>query len=515
MKRITFNVALMVSIFFSSCNDEIDTIVSSVAIGEEQEEDVSHQISKEEALQSLYAYLSEDNGNLKTLNVSIDTTEMWSVKYNTIAGNKSLQKSENLVYVANFTDEQGYAILSADDRINEEVLVIADNGSLSQNVVTSAVTQLNEERCIFDEYPLIGDGFFTIPEYSDEVFMNPNTVSLYDDEEDDTLVGLYSEDNIGEEDENGELITTANKKAMAKIDEPELAIGLSLKYAQSQVEAQRLKKTDDLDDSKTSISIRTEKTTSAWKDSGVKSPIILSYYKNWHQHSPFNDLYPRRRKFIVFGHRRKVPAGCFPLAIAKIMTLYSRPSTFSFNGYSVNWASLKSANGYTTTEGKKSAATLLYGISEWCHSRYFYQGTFTFPHRAISFMKDMGFKNVDKYDYKFSRVKDMIDKGNPVIIYAMPKLKVTDSHAWNIDGYKTKTRTITTKTYKGNTLTKIETKTETREMVHCDFGWEGKCNGYYVSGIFKLNSSENDYDPGSGTKNTRYNNFIKIITYNR
>ena len=69
--------------------------------------------------------------------------------------------------------------------------------------------------------------------------------------------------------------------------------------------------------------------------------------------------------------------------------------------------------------------------------------------------------------------------------------------------------------YKGNTLTKIETKTETREMVHCDFGWEGKCNGYYVSGIFKLNSSENDYDPGSGTKNTRYNNFIKIITYNR
>lgn len=130
-------------------------------------------------------------------------------------------------------------------------------------------------------------------------------------------------------------------------------------------------------------------------------------------------------------------------------------------------------------------------------------------------MEEVGFKNVKKYDYNFSRIKKMIDDGKPVIMMAMPKLKVTKSHAWNIDGYKTKTRTITTNTYSGNNLTKSETITETREMVHCDFGWEGNSNGYYVSGIFDLDSGENEYDKGYSEKSDNYNRFIKIITYDK
>lgn len=68
----------------------------------------------------------------------------------------------------------------------------------------------------------------------------------------------------------------------------------------------------------------------------------------------------------------------------------------------------------------------------------------------------------------------------------------------------------------GNKLQDTTTKTETCKMVHCDFGWEGRCNGYYVSGVFKLNDSNIEHDPGSNYGgNTYYNNLLKVITYDK
>lgn len=110
----------------------------------------------------------------------------------------------------------------------------------------------------------------------------------------------------------------------------------------------------------------------------------------------------------------------------------------------------------------------------------------------------------------------MIDNGCPLIIYAIPGINIFKSHSWNIDGYKVKSRTVTTKTYIGNTLNSETQTTNTCRMVHCDFGWKGLCNGYYVSGIFKLNSGDVEYDnPHLGTKDTKYNKHIRIITYGR
>lgn len=53
-------------------------------------------------------------------------------------------------------------------------------------------------------------------------------------------------------------------------------------------------------------------------------------------------------------------------------------------------------------------------------------------------------------------------------------------------------------------------------MVHCDFGWKGICNGYYVSGVFKLNDPNIEHDPDcSYGGNTNYNNLLKIIMYDK
>jgi hypothetical protein len=108
----------------------------------------------------------------------------------------------------------------------------------------------------------------------------------------------------------------------------------------------------------------------------------------------------------------------------------------------------------------------------------------------------------------------MIDNSCPVIIYAVPGIKIWDSHAWIIDGYKIKVRQKITRQYRNGNLISTSTEPETCRMVHCDFGWGGRCNGYYIDSVFKLNSSDNDYDEiNTERKNTKYNHHVRIITY--
>lgn len=104
--------------------------------------------------------------------------------------------------------------------------------------------------------------------------------------------------------------------------------------------------------------------------------------------------------------------------------------------------------------------------------------------------------------------------------YAIPyilcrALNVIKSHSWNIDGYKIKERTVKTDVYSGMWLKETKTRKETCKMVHCDFGWQGRCNGYYVSGVFKLNDPNIEHDSGDYDGSNHYNKFLNIITYDK
>lgn len=113
----------------------------------------------------------------------------------------------------------------------------------------------------------------------------------------------------------------------------------------------------------------------------------------------------------------------------------------------------------------------------------------------------------------------MINEDKPVIIYGMPGFNLFKSHCWNIDGYKIKERTVTTKTYRCDLPYSTKTETEKVEMVHCDFGWGSFGNGYYVSGVFDLKEHEGNNRELDGSdmieNNSRYNKFIRIVSYTK
>lgn len=129
-------------------------------------------------------------------------------------------------------------------------------------------------------------------------------------------------------------------------------------------------------------------------------------------------------------------------------------------------------------------------------------------------MRSIGLSNAHNKGYDFDIVVNMIDNGKPIIISSVPGINITNSHSWNIDGYKIKERTVTY--FKPGTRDIDYQELDSCKMVHCDFGWRGTCNGYYISGVFKLDDPNSEKDNKNDPKNkTNFNHIIRIITYDK
>lgn len=518
-KLQTFIIAIVSACFLYSCSDEDDTATQTP---DQPQKKISnaYSIPEDSALAYLNEFLKDSDDKASRGASNRTVASITPIKYSQVAGKatRSDVNCENLVYIANFENEQGYAILAADERIGEKVIAVTDEGSLSESTVYSAMQQTYSDRIIVHGYPTTGPGFFTTPETGDEIFMNPNTVSLYIESEQDTLVGNFE---LDEDDtfEYAEYNISTKPIQSTTFSAPKVTTSsLCVSYAVNEVNNYNINQQLPPVDNSGLINFGVEKpiTTvetqiSPWNTAKRVYPMLYQF-KPWRQSEYLNDLYPERRKYLIFGKKRKAPAGCFPMAISKIMTYFEYPKYYTHNGYAIDWKELKN---YTLSNNwNLSAAHLLKSISSGCKSWYFYNGTFTFPKRASSYMKSIGFKDAHRHSYKFDRVEEMLDNGKPLIIYSIPGFHVFKGHVWNIDGYIIKKRTITKNTFIKNELTDTKVTTETSYMVHCDFGWGGNSNGYYVSGVFDLSNPNVEHDPGTKhDKTTNYNHHIRIITY--
>ena len=485
-----------------SCNKSI------VYPREEQTESSSsvnpHAIPVEYAVASLYSFLGYDDDKTTKSNLpqveSVSTIRMKDLRTKSVVLS-SESNCDELVYLVNFTNENGYAILAADDRITEGIITVVEEGSLSSEDLFSDYEK-SHGRVIDFNYPTEGSGILYSDEYPDDIFINPNTFTLFDEDNNDCYVGDYYYEGAGN-----------------SVSTPQQIINnMSLEYAINEISSHDL--LIPIDDEEPGGGTTTSVITSTQTVITSSVAPMLTVEKYWKQTSPFNDYCPTVRKYIVFGQSRTGYAGCVPLAVSKIMAHFEWPTSITYNGIPVCWTELKS--NYNSLVGKQSAAALLRLIGLECNSLYFYEGTFTFPNDAKNFLADMLFPNVNLVDYSTSSVVSMLDNGCPVFICSVPHnggldYDLASSHGWNIDGYKIKQTTTTRKYYVNGVYSHTTTTTSSPStMVHCDFGWQGSCNGYYASGIFKLNGSGVEYDNPSDTgDSTNYNDYLKIITYNR
>jgi len=129
---------MLFSFFFYGCVDNLilveETVKDQITIVEK----TSFSISKQKAFKNLLDIIeildneeistrSKSGKSLKSKVQNLTATDLVSVAQIRTRGTNN---NEEMLYIVNFDDEDGYAVLSADERISDKVLSITEEGSL-------------------------------------------------------------------------------------------------------------------------------------------------------------------------------------------------------------------------------------------------------------------------------------------------------------------------------------------------------------------------------------------------
>lgn len=437
----------------------------------------NHIITQEKAIASLMSFLD-----------ALDSTKTKSGRNRSVSDvicfnigdpiTKGVHGYNPHLYFVNFSDNNGYAILAADDRIQEDIIAIVDKGNVSYaDVLRASNCLLNGQRSQIDTS-----------------FNNFNEFEPYYELGDDWYVG--------------DLETVEDSTFMSSICD--LPLQLCINYAANSIRS-HIDPGFNPEDPPT------------YTDTYIDTVYNFAYtplmdtcgLKYWSQsRSPFNDNCPVVKEYVFYGSQERASAGCVPLSIARIMAFNKYPSTLIYNNTLYDWNTIRNLSDSTII------ASYLRMIGDYCGTIYFYQGSFTLPSLAASFLSNYCcYTNVDYSDYSNSTVMSMLENRRPVFICSLPRTSYLGfdfekSHAWLLDGYAERVITTIRYTYQGSTLIDQSESRRTTTMIHCDWGWRTDSNGLFLSGVFDLRGQDVHYDPGvSDSATTNYNFYIKTITY--
>lgn len=354
---------------------------------------------------------------------------------------------DTLAYVLNFEDSLGFAIISADTRIDEPVLGFTGSGSLIDSTDNPGIAIFLEN---LENYML-------------------NSIVEAEQQKDSLIGGILEKLDI----ETSTKVTEEEREAAKKA-------------------------------AKEAAGIKTE----------TIELILPLVPVEWNQDAPFNDNLAYRNCPETTNGR--VWAGCVAVAVAQIMSRWKYPA--SIDGYSFNWDELnKNKRSYNFSDAslKKQVANLMQQIGKGVGMDYGCNGSGASTGDAINFLGKHGFSKGGLVSYNSANAIASMKRREPLIVrgcsiktnYSFLGLTVYTSysgcHAWVIDGYLKRRMTI------GNTGFDFD-------YIHNNWGWNGKDNGYFQSGVFNSNQGPNI--PSSGTKSGEAKNYqydIEMASYIR
>lgn len=443
-KLIAFHLFVCMCFATSCSNAPILTICDEEVFESETVTDDSHAIPLEQAMNTLFSYLI-DNGVCTKGQIDDFIDDTFQVRGKTGITRSGATIESSILHVINFANQNGYAILSADDRIPDDIIAILDEGNT----------------CI--------ENFIC----NDEDMLMPT-------DDDDTSAELYYEW-ISQ----GGIAKAAVKQEIDK---------KCLRYAENKI----------CNDEEAFI-INNE----MYEDYSWITTDKVEHCKmvtKWHQDAPFNKYCP----YVGLKKEEQAPAGCIPVAIAQILAYHNYPS-YTFNGVAISYSALKKEYYNYNNTDKDMAGLLLYAIGDLCNVHYGKMGDkpfgLAFPWNAVECLEKLEYQNVKlSYGYHTEEIMNSINRKCPVIISAISG--AVQGHAWVIDAYiRMRYENIYTGDIARNGL-----------LFHCNWGWGGKCNGYFTAGVFDPSSAFMFDDTSisnvlSSPRN--YTNTINYITYSK
>ena len=373
---------------------------------------------------------------------------------------------DSLLYVVDFKDNKGCAVLAADRRIPETVLAITETGSFN-----------NMDKNMFP--PTYKQGM-----YADSELMKG--FSLYDAEVDDYYVA-------------------SNFISPLEFCKDYANFHIQLVHK----EFNPLPKGSYLEHGK-------------WEVKEKIAPMLITI---WHQGSPFNDEAPELSWFSWQKWKLRSPAGCFPIAIAQIIAYHEKK--IECYGYRLNWESIKRdiwsynnrSDSSASNTDKKAIALFLQFLATHCKAIRTPDFTFVFPHKARIVMEKF-YRNLKTNEgCNLSLLLSMLRNNKPVLVCAISG--IVDGHAWVVDGYLYRKRKVKdVQLGEGELPNSISEYEEEQKLVHCNWGWKGYCNGYYMPEIFNIENGAEAVENGLGEKSDNKTDcnftwFTRTITYDK
>lgn len=361
-----------------------------------------------------------------------------------------------LAYVVNFTNEKGFAILGANVDM-PPVLVLGDKGNFSMENYREFLQGV--------ENPVI----------------SPNSIE-------------FSEKNFTPDELQYRLVTSAIISSVVRSSLGDVVIG-------------------------------------GGAIAGVDTVMMLKCWPlvrtKWNQNSPYNYYAP-----IDSNTGKKSYAGCVPVAAAQTLAALAyhnnlRPTNtvISFN-YDVDWSGIVSEiiagrTGYTTTSTNAlMVASFIRAIGEYVQANYSSDGTGAPSANVVSLFSTLGLKNARLTNgfVKNDAFDMIVEKQLSMYLEAWGEnaSNKTIGHAFVLDGWLRLGYGILRTPVGGGQSEQVRTKFD---LVHCNFGYSGDADGYYLPGAFDLSETEFDkfadmYDDAGYSISYNFHTNFKEITFN-
>lgn len=359
------------------------------------------------------------------------------------------QDVEPFVYVVNFDNNQGYALVSGDTRM-QPILAVVDKGSLAQGAVID----------------------------------DPGMIMMLSNIETDYRMAL----GLSVEDIDGNIVAPIGTAEDGTYVYPGMNV--------EEIEQTR--------------STNTTYEYGDWDEYIYRGTILDCH---WGQSPPpFNLL-----TFDSSGQR--APAGCVPVAVAQIMYFWGH--NYTYDGYYFDWDIMRDSSALydSTSQTYQMVAELMYklGLSENLNVDYDVNGSGAKDSNVPRTFENFGYTSGGSIEsYNLDDIYNVIIT-RPVYVSGSAIKKVTKKiilgitistttsynkgHAWVIDQVLTRGRDKYT--YVDGIKQPGEIK-EYEKLVHCNFGWNGYCDGFYYSKKFDTNVGPETRKTATTTSGTEY-----------
>ena len=366
-------LAVALTVSMTACNDEVMSVVQEVP---------DYHRSIEDAQKDLMDILGVVDGN----NSRTSTTRSIDNVYTRNFSDNSSRSDNGLdVYVFNFSDDQGFAMMSTDTRI-PSLIALANKGNLNEND--------------------------TVDNPGLKIFLEQVSLGI-------TLDGL--------------------PETYEKLDpfDPGVPTPSYVKWT--------------ID---------------------VAHPNGLCSVK-WGQLDPYNIYCPVKRDTVC-------PTGCVATAVAQLMSVYEYPN--SYREYKFKWPEMKlTTENIATTVGADNVARLMQqlGLPGNLNMRYTPTASSSYSEYIPGVLESFGYS--DGGTLKYYNIEDVISEINANHPVLADGVAAAGGHEWLIHGLMTHTKIDQAPDGKGNLIPVRSTK---YYYVQCNWGWDGKGDGYYLSDAF-------------------------------